>query len=765
MDKNIGRLNVEITADATKLKDEADGAVSKLKQVQTDILSVQRTELSDVAKPFTQGLKDVQSVAATTNKEVSSIGQNVKPIDTNKTVSKLDELRYTFDSVMDAVKAAVYPIGSVISSSFSKGKTGVNDTANSVNALKLDIDSLSPSLQRFAASLKSMTTRTLEKNAATATAELAKLEQEMADIQRQMQQSSYWEVLLALQKQMDAVTPKAQELQTKLALIQQKLDSMNAEGVTRVTNGMNGANASAKGFAKQLDRTITHGVRKLKKLAVSLIGLRTVWSLLTRATRDYLSRDKELATRTQSMIAALGYALAPITSMIVSALEQVVKWLMIAIAYVTSFVNILFGVNIAINSNIKAMKKWADQSKAAKSMLAGFDDLNVLQQPDSNENDLANSFGAFDISKELEGMKQFNEFVTQNKDLLLALIVALGAFIAALIVVNTLMGIMAILSSPVYGIILGIMALIAVIVYLAFHWDEVVKAIVDSTVWLFNTIVTFIKLIIDLIIGALTVLLSPVISYFSAMGEFISGIFNTVFSTIAGVIGGLSKIITSLFAGIISIVLTVISTLIKAFGGIITFFQGVFTLNWKKAWEGIVNIISSIWNGILKLFNIGGNIFGGIVDGISAIFKSIVNGLIGGINTIIAAPLNFINGILNLIRNISVLGLKPFSGLWKENPIPVPKIPKLASGAVATGPVIAQIGEGRYNEAVIPLGQSPQFSSMKTDIANAVAEALGNSSTGPIDITIKVKDETLAKVAIDSINRLQRRAGRTLLEV
>jgi hypothetical protein len=125
-----------------------------------------------------------------------------------------------------------------------------------------------------------------------------------------------------------------------------------------------------------------------------------------------------------------------------------------------------------------------------------------------------------------------------------------------------------------------------------------------------------------------------------------------------------------------------------------------------------------------------------------------------------------INGLLNTIRSTSILGFKPFTGLWGVNPLPVPQIPKLATGAVVTQATIAQIGEGRYDEAVIPLGQSPQFTSMKEDIANAVLQGMsGLGNSGPIEITMIVEGDTFGRVAIKNINNVQRQAGRTLLKV
>ena len=56
----------------------------------------------------------------------------------------------------------------------------------------------------------------------------------------------------------------------------------------------------------------------------------------------------------------------------------------------------------------------------------------------------------------------------------------------------------------------------------------------------------------------------------------------------------------------------------RAFSGVIDFIAGIFTGNWTRAWNGIVNI------------------FGGIFGGIVSIAKAPINGLIGIVNTAIS---------------------------------------------------------------------------------------------------------------------------------
>lgn len=54
-------------------------------------------------------------------------------------------------------------------------------------------------------------------------------------------------------------------------------------------------------------------------------------------------------------------------------------------------------------------------------------------------------------------------------------------------------------------------------------------------------------------------------------------------------------------------------------------------------------------------------------------------------------------------------------------------IPKMAKGGVVDGPTVAMIGEGRYNEAVVPLGNSPQFREMQNAIASRTAEKVAQT--------------------------------------
>ncbi|XIQ40807.1 phage tail tape measure protein [Enterococcus faecium] len=127
----------------------------------------------------------------------------------------------------------------------------------------------------------------------------------------------------------------------------------------------------------------------------------------------------------------------------------------------------------------------------------------------------------------------------------------------------------------------------------------------------------------------------------NAFFQGISDIAVQVFNFLGGFIGGV-------FGGIIANFNNYFNAGKRIFNGFLDFVTGVFTGNWSKAWQGVVNI------------------FGGIFDGIVALAKAPINGLIGLINDFI--------GLANKIKvpkGVPIVGGK---GIHFD------KIPYLAQG-------------------------------------------------------------------------------------
>lgn len=149
----------------------------------------------------------------------------------------------------------------------------------------------------------------------------------------------------------------------------------------------------------------------------------------------------------------------------------------------------------------------------------------------------------------------------------------------------------------------------------------------------------------------------------------------------------------NLIQGLINGIVGMFSTLWNTFTNILSYIKGTFRSGWDNAWTGIKNSFRDIFSGLGQL----------IKTPLNAVIK-IVNKAISGINKI----------------NISIPDWVPAIGGNKLG-FNIPKIPELAAGGVVTGPTQAWIGEGHYDEAVIPLGNSPQMEELVDKIARAVS--------------------------------------------
>ena len=277
-------------------------------------------------------------------------------------------------------------------------------------------------------------------------------------------------------------------------------------------------------------------------------------------------------------------------------------------------------------------------------------------------------------------------------------------------------------------------------------YEKYVKPVLDEKlIPLINTVIEIIKQIwevakpvIDFIIGAIETVLEPVIA-------------------------GLCTVI----GGIIDVVKWVADLINKIVHGDIKGAFDLFVNIARGAWEAIKNVFGTVasffgtvfgnaWEGVKAIFSTGGRIFMGIVDGILNGFKTIVNAIIGGINNVVAIPFNGINGILNGIRNIDIMGLKPFGWIGT---ISVPQIPKLATGAVAYAPMLAEIGE--YAGA----RSNPEIVAPSDMIRQIVREEAGGKEVviEHLEIVSKIGEDTLRRQVLKNIRLEEQAIGKPLL--
>lgn len=157
-----------------------------------------------------------------------------------------------------------------------------------------------------------------------------------------------------------------------------------------------------------------------------------------------------------------------------------------------------------------------------------------------------------------------------------------------------------------------------------------------------------------------------------------------------------------------------ITILILLFAGLMAATYLVYK-NWDKIkekadelWQKILEFgagLRECWNGIIEDVNINlvqpwNNFWDSIGGKVSAVWQGIKSAVKSGINSVI----NFINSGIGQLNKFQVNVPKgvPIVG-GKHVGLNIPKIPTLATGGIATGPTLAEIGEGGEPEAVVPL--------------------------------------------------------------
>lgn len=157
-----------------------------------------------------------------------------------------------------------------------------------------------------------------------------------------------------------------------------------------------------------------------------------------------------------------------------------------------------------------------------------------------------------------------------------------------------------------------------------------------------------------------------------------------------------------------------ITILILLFAGLMAATYLVYK-NWDKIkvkadelWQKILEFgagLRECWNGIIEDVNINlvqpwNNFWDAIGGKVSAVWQGIKNAVKSGINSVI----NFVNSGIGQLNKFQVNVPKgvPIVG-GKHVGLNIPKIPTLATGGIATGPTLAEIGEGSEPEAVVPL--------------------------------------------------------------
>ena len=275
------------------------------------------------------------------------------------------------------------------------------------------------------------------------------------------------------------------------------------------------------------------------------------------------------------------------------------------------------------------------------------------------------------------------------------------------------------------------------------------KSAWESAKSIVKAVVTTIKEIFTLAVTVIKTAFTPLITFFKSIWNSIKNVFSNVANFFSTKFTLAVTVIKTTFTALITFFKTLWNSIKSVFSNVAGFFESTFSTAWEK---------------VKNVFSAGSKVFKGIKSGIETVFKTIVNHLISGINKVVSTPFNAINGMLNKIHDISVLGKKPFSGLWDKDPLAVPEIPKLATGGYVkkNTPQLAMIGDNRHQgEVVAPEDKLLAMASQAAELSGSggmtarVVELLEMILyiLEKLDLTLYVDGEKLSRNVVRNINR------------
>lgn len=333
-----------------------------------------------------------------------------------------------------------------------------------------------------------------------------------------------------------------------------------------------------------------------------------------------------------------------------------------------------------------------------------------------------------------------------------AIAIVVGAIVLwniAQAILNGLMGLFAILTSPITLIILAVIAAITAIIVVVKNWGTISE-------WFQNLWVKITEKLQEI---------------WNNIKLFFVNLWNSIIDKIKTVWNGIKDFLSNLWNGILNIVKTVFSAVATFFSNVWNNIRGTALAVWtgikitistvitniKDKISTVLNNIKTVWNNIwTTIGNVVKNIWNGIWSGIKGVINSILGGIEGFVNGTIKGINKLLSGISSVANAVgSLIGLNPIS-----LQISTISLPRLAKGGVLTEATTVLAGEysgARTNPEIV----TPQ--NIMRDTFEDVLSDFNSGNGQPVHITIQYLGKEIFDDTIDYINSKTRRTGKNTI--
>ena len=491
-----------------------------------------------------------------------------------------------------------------------------------------------------------------------------------------------------------------------------------------------------KNSFNSVGNSIQKSITNVARLALEVFGVRSAYLALRRASSDLASYDKQYAANIEYIRYALTQAIAPVLRYIVSLAATLLQ-------YIYAILNAWFGIGSKIDISAKSFNKMkagaSGVSKAVKEIkkqLAGFDEINML----TDQSDTGTSAGAggvgmpsFDLSAMQGEVPEWLKWIIDHKDEILSVLVGIATALTLIhfgVKPLTALGI----GAMVTGLLITIKSLKK---YLeAPTWENFGKIIQGIGIFLTGLLGIILGFpgvvagVVVFIVGIIVQHWNEIKSFLQGGIDWLKGKSDWVHQMFRDTIGNIYDITVKDLQLILNWFDMTFNNIKQILDGIIQFVRGVFTGNWREAWEGVRKIFGGIfdwikntffalidiaWNGLSRFADRIGNV-------VSGIFSHIVNVVLGTIERVLNSPIRTINRLISVINAVPGINL---------NTLPTFNLPRLKVGGIVNMPNKGTLVGGAVTgesgrEGVIPLTDQQAMAELGAEIGRNVVVNLTN---------------------------------------
>lgn len=228
----------------------------------------------------------------------------------------------------------------------------------------------------------------------------------------------------------------------------------NVKDIHTKWDGVNKSTEKTNRTTKKYNNSIEKGTRKMKRFAMSMIGVGSAISLLSKASSAYLSQQEGTANKLQSIWVGLGSFLGPIIDAIGDSLLK-------GLGYLNEFVKALTGTDYIANANTRALEKQAKAQKQLNKEVQNYDfDVIRKQQDTTSSSNGIDTSGLIKIPELNNGIvKKLQDMATwlkENQSLVKNLGIVLGTVFGAAAIGKIVENIATLIGGASVGGIVGL---------------------------------------------------------------------------------------------------------------------------------------------------------------------------------------------------------------------------------------------------------------------------------------------------------------------